>query len=205
MNYKMINKAVGNMDLFLMDQLLKGRFENGVKILDAGCGEGRNLFYFINNDYDVYGIDRNPGAIQMLRYVAKTKNKNIDAERFQIGNIEHLPYPDNFFDLIMCISVLHFSDDLKQYYRMLSEISRVLKKEGILFVRMDSLIGLSESFAQVDGGKYVLQDGTLRFFADYDLMEETNRRCGLEWLEPFRVVLEQGRPGVTVQLMKKIE
>ncbi len=203
MNYKEINKAVGNMDLYLMDQLLKGRLEKKFRILDAGCGEGRNLIYFISNGYDVYGLDRDPGAIRMLRFVAKTRDKNFDTERFQTGNVQDLPYENDFFDFVICISVLHFSDSREQYFRMMGELIRVIKTEGMLFVRMDSTEGLVETPFKTDGGKSVLPDGSLRLLADQGLLDETMRQFKLEWVEPLKIVCERGRQGATVQLMKK--
>ncbi|WP_332912670.1 hypothetical protein [Algoriphagus boritolerans] len=43
-----LNQLLGNVDIYLLDQILKGRFSKEMKILDAGCGEGRNAVYFIN-------------------------------------------------------------------------------------------------------------------------------------------------------------
>ncbi len=202
MNYKKINRTLGNMDLFLMDQLLKGRIKKKFKILDAGCGEGRNLVYFISNGYDVYGIDRDPGAIQMLRFAAKTFNKDFDTERFEVGDLQHLPYENDFFDFIFSISVLHFSDNREQYFRMMDEMIRVVKKGGLLFLRMDAVIGLDEPYQNADGGKCILPDGSLRFLAGHELLKETTRRFGLNWAEPLKVVCELGRQGITVQLME---
>ena len=65
MHHKELNKLVGNVDIYLLDHILKGTFEGKIKLLDAGCGEGRNLKYFINNGFDIYGVDSNPMAIKM--------------------------------------------------------------------------------------------------------------------------------------------
>ncbi len=202
-NYKTINRALGNMDLFLMDQLLKGRLKKEFRILDAGCGEGRNLKYFISNGFNIYGIDRHPGAIQMLRYSANTWNKQFNTEKFQVGDIRSLPYENDSFDFVICIGVLHFSDDLEDYLRMMSEMVRVTKSGKSLFIRMDSSEGLKGAYPEIDGGKKVLQDGTIRFLAGRRLLEDTLKRFDLEWVEPLRILIENGKPGVSVQLMKK--
>ncbi|WP_255459102.1 class I SAM-dependent methyltransferase [Mucilaginibacter lacusdianchii] len=57
----------GNIDIYLFDQLLKGTYANSRKILDAGCGGGRNLVYFLQNGYEVYGVDPNPQAIEAVK------------------------------------------------------------------------------------------------------------------------------------------
>jgi hypothetical protein len=48
---KELNQLLGNIDIYLLDQILKARFEKHCKILDAGCGEGRNLIFFVRNEY----------------------------------------------------------------------------------------------------------------------------------------------------------
>ena len=47
----------GGIDIYLFDQLLKGRFVPGMRILDAGCGSGRNLVYFLRSGYEVFAVD----------------------------------------------------------------------------------------------------------------------------------------------------
>ena len=48
---KELNHLLGNIDIYLLDQILKDRFKKSFKILDAGCGEGRNLIYFVRNGF----------------------------------------------------------------------------------------------------------------------------------------------------------
>mgnify|MGYP001628317483 CR=1 FL=1 len=62
-----LNKLLGNVDLYLLDQMLKGRFTKEMMILDAGCGEGRNTHYFIQKGYRIVGVDSNSSAISMAR------------------------------------------------------------------------------------------------------------------------------------------
>ena len=88
---KDLNLLLGNIDIYLLDQILKARFERHFKILDAGCGEGRNLVYFIRNQYRVYGIDKNVDSIQMLKHLIKSINKEYPLDRFVLGNMEEMP------------------------------------------------------------------------------------------------------------------
>jgi SAM-dependent methyltransferase len=53
-----LQELFGNIDIYLFDQLLKGRFFSGMRVLDAGCGTGRNLVYFLRNGYQVFGVDQ---------------------------------------------------------------------------------------------------------------------------------------------------
>lgn len=47
----------GGIDIYLFDQVLKGRLVPGMRLLDAGCGGGRNLNYFFRSSFDVCAID----------------------------------------------------------------------------------------------------------------------------------------------------
>ena len=89
---KDLNLLFGNIDIYLLDQILKDRFKPHFKILDAGCGEGRNLIYFVRNEYQVYGIDRNADAIKMLKYYIKSINNSYPLERLVTGDVEKTPY-----------------------------------------------------------------------------------------------------------------
>ena len=142
MNVQTLNKALGNIDIYLLDQILKGRYEKGNKILDAGCGEGRNMIYFLNNQFDVFGIDKNESALNMLRFLTRSIDPSYDQTRISIGNIDKLPYEDWFFDHIICSAVLHFAQNESHFEAMIRELVRVLKPEGSIFIRMASNIGL---------------------------------------------------------------
>ena len=61
----------GQIDIYLFDQLLRGRIAPGMRIVDAGCGGGRNLVYFFSNGFDIFGVDEDPGAIASVRAVAR--------------------------------------------------------------------------------------------------------------------------------------
>lgn len=130
MDWKELNNELGNIDLYWLDFILKGYLHDDAKILDAGCGEGRNLIYCLNNNLDVFGIDQNPEAIQFLKLIAK-KNKlqNIDA-RFQLMKLDKILFPDSSFDVIICSAVLHFAKSEEHFHMMLMELVRLLKPKG---------------------------------------------------------------------------
>ena len=65
----------GSIDIYLFDQLLKGRFVPGMRVLDAGCGSGRNLVYFLRSGYEVFGIDESREAIAQARRLAAGLDK----------------------------------------------------------------------------------------------------------------------------------
>ncbi len=139
MNFRDLNRAIGNLDLYLLDQILKGRFEGRTKILDAGCGEGRNLPYFVNNGYEVHGVDLDPKAVVM----AMMSYRSVPKGNWSAGDIESLPWSNDFFDAVICSAVLHFARDYDHFHSMMTELIRLLKPGGLLFIRMATTIGLS--------------------------------------------------------------
>ena len=199
-----LNRLLGNIDIYLLDQILKGRFTSDMKILDAGCGEGRNAVYFINSGFQVFGIDANETAIQYIRYVSKTLNSDYDAHRFQVGKLEEIPFHTVAFDAVICSAVLHFAEDERNFWEMMNEILRVLKPGGILWFRMTTAFGgMKEESRELGGGKYLLPDGSDRFLLTQEHVDKLLEK-GLRFLEPPKSVLVHGQRTMGVFVFEKI-
>lgn len=200
-----LNKLFGNVDIYLLDQILKGTFTKEMKILDAGCGEGRNAVYFINAGYQVYGIDQNEIAIQYCRYMAKSLNPSYDAHRFQVGTMEEIPFHKEVFNAVICSAVLHFAADEENFWQMMYEMLRVLKPGGILWFRTcTSFGGILEQSQSLGNGLYLLPDGTERFVLEQKHMDKF-QELGLEFLESPKTVLVLGQREMGVFVMRKKE
>ena len=65
-----LQEQFGQIDIYLFDQLLKGRVSPGTRILDAGCGSGRNLVYLLREGYEVYAADSDAQAVDSVRSLA---------------------------------------------------------------------------------------------------------------------------------------
>ena len=99
-----INRFFGDIDLFLMDLILKGKVPDG-KVLDVGCGDGRNGIYFIRNGYEYHGWDLDESKISMLAYLAKS----LDSSQAHFKTVDLLDARTTVkFDFIVCSRVLHF-------------------------------------------------------------------------------------------------
>ena len=142
MKVPQLNKLLGNIDIYLLDQVLKNRFDKAMRILDAGCGEGRNLVYFLNNGFEVYGVDQNPDAIRMLQFVSGSINPTYPRSRFITADLMAMPFEDAYFDWVISCAVLHFARDQSHFEALFAEHDRVLKPGGSLFLRMTSQRGL---------------------------------------------------------------
>ena len=203
MDYRSLNKLLGNIDIYLLDQILKGRFEKSSKILDAGCGEGRNLVYFLRDGYEVFGIDREPGAIRMLQFMSRSIRPGYDLDNFAVGTLEALPYSDQSFDVLICSAVLHFAEDEAHFLSMTDELFRVLKLQGIMFIRMTSDIGLNGEVKKLDDWKYLLPDGSVRFLLTRTLLEKMRHKYQFEFVEPLKTVNVADQRCMSTLVLKK--
>lgn len=179
MHYNELNKELGNIDLYLLDQILKGRFDSRNKILDAGCGEGRNLHYFVKNGFKVFGTDSNPMAIQM----AKAVYKNVPKENWELGMIQEMQWADSSFDGVICNAVLHFAKNQSDFFRMFEEMCRVLSPNGLMFIRTATVFGLDSSLPDKNGFNYrmTIED-----------LQKMQNQYGLTLAEPVKSIWVNG-------------
>lgn len=203
MEIKSLNHLLGNIDIYLLDQILKGRFNKRQKILDAGCGEGRNLVYFIRENYQVYGIDQNPDAIRMAQYLARSIDQDYPAGRFREGDVRTMPFEDQEFNVVLSSAVLHFAENADDFKRQFKELMRVLKQDGILFARLAALQGMEKKARPIGDGKYFLPDGSVRFLITETLLEEMMNEHGLEYIEPFKIVIVDNQRCMGTLVLKK--
>ncbi len=198
-----LNRLLGNIDLYLLEQILKGRFTKEMKILDAGCGEGRNAVYFINSGHQVYGIDEQELAIQYLRFMSKSLDSNYDSHRFQVGKLEDIPFHSGAFDAVLCSAVLHFAVDKSNFWEMMHELLRVLKPGGILWFRMTTGFGgILEASQNLGDGRFLLPDGSERFLIDQEAIDQLLEK-GLRFLETPKSVLVHGQRAMGVFVLEK--
>src|ERR1700730_17943768 len=104
-----LQEQFGQIDIYLFDQLLRGRIGPGMRVLDAGCGSGRNLVYFLKEGYDVFGVDTDPHAVECTRRLAASRAPALPAGNFRVEAIEEMAFTDAFADLVLRSAVLHFA------------------------------------------------------------------------------------------------
>jgi len=138
MDQQLLQQHFGNTDLDIIDQLLKGMIKPGAKILDAGCGEGRNLTYFIKNEFLVWAIDSNPLAVQYCQYYAKGVKPNFPIDNILAEPIEEVLFPQGYFDIIFCINVLHDASDTSHLQAIISKLQNLLTATGYLFLKVNA-------------------------------------------------------------------
>ena len=184
-----LHEQFGSIDIYLFDQLLGGRLQPGMSLLDAGCGGGRNLVYFLRNGFKVYGVDRSATAIVQAKSLATELLNDIEIDQFRVENVERMSFGNETFDVVLSSAVLHFANDEEHWQSMVSEMWRVLKPGGILFARLGSTVGIEDQIQPINGRRYHLPDGSDRFLVDFDMLDKTTKSLGGEWLEPFKTVV----------------
>ncbi len=193
----------GGIDIYLFDQLLKGHFDRRRRVLDAGCGDGRNLVYFLRHGFSCYGIDRDEDAIRHVRALAGRLAPGLPEEHFTCGSIESLPWPDAAMDAVISSAVLHFCEDAAQFGRMLTEMWRVLAPGGLLFVRLASSIGLEHKIGPVAGQRVRLPDGSVRFVVDEGMLLEWTARLAGRLVDPIKTTNVQQQRCMTTWCVAK--
>jgi tellurite methyltransferase len=200
-----LQQLYGNIDIYLFDQLLKGRFNYCQKVLDVGCGGGRNLPYFLQNGYQVYGIDPNSEAVEQVRSLAKTLAPvGNHTENFIVAKAEDMPFNKNTFDLVICSAVLHFANDSNHFDAMLRSIWRVLKPGGFLFARLASDIGIEHLVIPLENNRYALPDGSERFLVNEQILLEYTNVLGGELFEPIKTTNVQNLRCMTTWCVRKL-
>jgi len=191
-----LRSEFGDIDIYLFDQLLKGRFDDRPRVLDAGCGDGRNLRYLLAHGFACWGADRDATAVESVRRLAHAAGGDANPDRFQVADVDQLPWADSAFDAVVCSAVLHFADDAAHFERMMGELWRVLAPRGLFFARLASNIGL-ETVIGPGGRRVRLPDGSDRFVVDESMLLTLTARLGGRLADPLKTTVVQGMRAMT--------
>jgi tellurite methyltransferase len=198
-----LRSIVGDIDIYLFDQLLRGRIIPGMKILDAGCGSGRNLVYLLRNGFDVCGDDVDAEAIAELRRMAAQLAPHLPADNFRVETVEATTFPDECADFVISSAVLHFARDDSHFDAMLRSTWRVLRTGGILFCRLASSIGMEARMRRIDGRRHLLPDGTERYLVDETMLLRITAELGGQLIDPLKTTVVQDQRCMTTWVVRK--
>lgn len=198
-----LQEAFGEIDIYVFDQLLKGRFDSARAVLDAGCGEGRNLHYLLARGLDCYGIDRAPEAVADIRALAARLAPSLPPDNFIAGEIDALPWPDRTFDAVICSAVLHFARDEAHFDRMVGEMWRVLARGGVFLARLASVYPAATTPAPAAGRCVRAPDGAERFVVDAAMLIERTSALGGHLLDPIKTTIVHQQRAMTTWVVRK--
>jgi tellurite methyltransferase len=192
----------GNIDIYVFDQLLRGRIARGMRVFDAGCGGGRNLVYLLRNGYDICGNDIDANAIAQVRGLAASLGGGGTFD-FRVEPIEQTSFPDQHADVVIASAVLHFARDAAHFEAMLRQLWRVVKPEGLFFARLASTIGIAEDVRSLGGGRYRLPDGSDRYLVDAATIESWTARLGGVLIDPIKTTLVHEQRSMTTWVARR--
>ena len=192
-----------HIDIYLFDQLLRGRIAKGMRVLDAGCGTGRNLVYMLREGFDVWATDRDPAAVAAVRALAASLAPALPAERFRVELVERLPFPDASMDAVVSNAVLHFARDDDHFDAMVYEMWRVLKPGGVFFCRLASSIGMRNPMGPLGHNRFLMPDGPERYVvSEARMMNMTVRLCASQ-LDPLKTTVVQDQRCMTTWILAR--
>lgn len=194
---------LGRADIYVVDQLMGGRLAPGMRVLDAGCGKGRNAELLVRAGLDVHGVDESESAIAHTRARAIELAPSIDPTNFRVAPIESLDFADDTFDAVLCVAALHFARDPEHFDAMIGELWRVLRPGGLWFARLATTISVEDHVTPLGAGRFRMGDGTERFLVDEATLLARTEALRGELVGPLKTTNVQNRRAMTTWVARK--
>jgi SAM-dependent methyltransferase len=196
-----LQEQFGQIDIYVFDQILRGNIAPGMRVLEAGCGYGRNLVHLLREGCEVFAVDLDPEGIEHVRRLSASLGTGLPVDNFQVAPVERMPFPDQFADAVICAAVLHFARDEDHFRAMLSEIWRVLRPGGLLFCRLGSRIGMD--FQRLPGNLFLLPDGSKWFLVDEEMLLDLTEELDAVLVDPLKTTIVQDHRCMTTWVLRK--
>lgn len=193
----------GKIDIYVFDQLLRGRITPDMRVLDAGCGGGRNSHYLLRCGADVHGVDGDADRIDEIRQLAARHAPSLPLTNFSVGRLDALPFESGVFDAVICCAVLHFAETETEFERMVEECWRTLRAGGVFFARLASNIGIEGQVEQIRERWHRLPDGTERFLVDEVYLGGIADQLGAAALDPLKTTNVGNLRAMTTWVLRK--
>lgn len=130
-------------------------FPKNGKILDLGCGAGRNMKFLAENGFDAYGCDYSSSGIEASKALLLEYKLKGD---LQVASVGKLPYEDDFFDGLICYGVLCYNDK-NTVEKAADEIYRVMKKGSKAYIVVRNLDDYRyETAKKIDKYQTIIQE-----------------------------------------------
>lgn len=157
-------------NFFIYDDTINfiDRYGKGGNVLEIGCGCGKNLAYLRKQGYKVFGMDHDENSIESAKKILKN---------IQCGDVQKLPFDDNKFDIILDRACLQHNKP-ENIERIIKEIRRVLKPEGILIII--NFKSNRDSFTE----NFKME----KTFRNYDYVHYTDEKEIQGWLKDFEIL-----------------
>jgi tellurite methyltransferase len=196
-----VQEQFGQIDIYVFDQILRGNIAPGMRVLDAGCGYGRNLVHLLREGCEVFALDQDAEGVDHVRKLSASLATGLPPDNFRVGPIEQMPFADGIADVVICSSVLHFARDDEHFQSMLAELWRVLRPGGMLFCRLGSRIGMD--FERVGGNRFVVGDGSKWYLVDEEMLMDLVEEMNAVLVDPLKTTIVQDYRCMTTWVLRK--
>jgi SAM-dependent methyltransferase len=196
-----LQEQFGQIDIYVFDQILRGNIAPGMRVLDAGCGYGRNLVYLLREGYEVFACDADREGVAHVHALSASIGTGLPKENFRVALIEQLPFSDSFAEVVLCNSVLHFAQNEEHFRAMLRELWRMVRPGGMLFCRLGSRIGMD--FERLPGGNFLMPDGSEWFLVDEEMLLDLTEELDAVMVDPLKTTVVQEYRCMTTWVLRK--
>jgi SAM-dependent methyltransferase len=196
-----VQQQFGQIDIYVFDQILRGNIGRGMRILDAGCGYGRNLVHLLREGCEVFAVDANAEGVEHVQALAAQLAPDLPASNFRVGQLDQIDFPDNFADVVICSSVLHFARNEAHFLSIIDELWRVLRPGGLLFCRLGSRIGME--FERLRGNIFRISDGSEWFLVDEAMLTQLTEQLNAVMVDPLKTTIVQDYRCMTTWVLRK--
>jgi len=178
------------------------------RVLDLGCGGGRNLKMLLDLGYDVFACDLHKKMVDITReeYAKYVPGKD-SKKKVVLCSMIKLPYEDNFFDIILSHGVYHNAVSEGEFIKALRESARVLKKDGYLCFNIFGSASIGKDLREAGSNLYLTKEGLLMvLLSSKNFLKET-QKIGLILEKPIIEYVSQvstGRRAVMRGILRKI-
>jgi len=197
-----LREQFGDIDVYLFDQLLRGRIVSGMKVLDAGCGSGRNLIFLMRAGFEVWGVDESEEAIAAVQRFVTDIAPDVSPGRFRVERVESMSHDTDSMDVVISSAVLHFARDDAHWMAMIREMWRVLAPGGMIFARLATTVGQAR-LQSLGGGRYVMPDGDTRYLVDHERLLEVTAQLGGILMDPIKSTVVHDRRSMGTWVLRR--
>ncbi len=172
-------------------EYLHERIKADMKVLDIGCGDGRNMRSILEKTKFVTGVDNDQKAVEGTR----KHFSEAPTVKVVLGDASALPFEDGSFDIVTLLMILVNLD--KQKVKALTEAARVLKKDGLIILstfaetafdeRMEIYTQIKASIERVEDTKVIFNKSLVSEQFSLTEIEKLAKEAGLKILETEKV------------------
>ena len=198
-----LREMLGGVDIYLLDQLMKGRLQPRARMLDAGCGGGRNIEPFLRCGFDVWAVDQAARATLQTHRLAGELGSERPTGWVSRQAVETLGFREATFEVVVSSAVLHFARDKEHWEAMLEEMWRVLAPGGLFFARLATTIGIESEIEPLGDGQYRLPGGQEFFLVDRQALSDWGESRGATAIEPIKTTVVDSLRAMTTWCLVK--